>query len=89
MALIRRYLTIETVPELRPEPGNPERGHPEFEVLLPLESFWEARDLIEKIKYCNISGGTPSHHWKLLKRTVSPYIVHERDRIWFAKNLGA
>jgi hypothetical protein len=89
MALIRRYFTVEAVPELRPEPGSPENGQQELEVLLPLESFWEARELIERIKYCAASGQTPSQHWRHLKRTVSQYIVHERDRVWFKKNVGS
>lgn len=89
MALIRRYFIVESVPELRPEPGSPDAGRTEFEVLLPLESFWEARELIEKIKYCAMSGQPPSQHWRLLKRTMSPYIVNERDRVWFKKNMGA
>jgi hypothetical protein len=86
--MIQRFLVMDSVPELRPEPGSPERSLVEMEVALPLEVYWRVRELIEDIKYSKSAGESSTRAWKEFANLILPYIVHERDRIWFIKNVG-
>jgi hypothetical protein len=60
----------------------------EMEVMLPLETFWDVQVLIEEIKYNKSTGDSSSRAWKQFANMLLPYIVHERDRAWFLKNVA-
>jgi hypothetical protein len=87
--MIHRYLVMDAVPELRPEPGNPEKvGGTEVLVVFPPEVYWEVTALIDKIRYCKGSGESPTRYWKKLVQMIPQYIAEDRDRTWFLKNVG-
>lgn len=86
--MMLRYLAMDTVPELRSEIGNPDRNIMEIEVMLPLETYWNVRELIEEIKYSKSTGDSAARAWKQFASMVLPCIVHERDRAWFLKNVS-
>jgi hypothetical protein len=86
--MLQRYLTLDKVPELRSEPSSSEKSVPEVEILVPVEVYWEIEGLIKKISYARQADVSCSKQWQDLARLVHTYIVTERDRLWFAKNVG-
>lgn len=86
--MLQRFLTLGAEPELRTEPSSPAKNIPEIEVVLPIEKFWELQELLRQLKYTRGADLSTSRFWQKLALVVKPYIVHEKDRLWFIKNIG-
>ena len=87
--MIHRFLSLGKIPELRSEPTNPELEIPEVEVLLDVQTFWDLTEVIKQIHFERSTGQSASRHWQRLVKLVRPRLIWERDRLWFAKNIGA
>ena len=84
--MMHRFLALGQLPELRTEPNSPEKAIPELELLLPVEIYWQMGELIKELKYLRNAGQSTARHYNILQRLIAPFIVLERDRLWFAKN---
>lgn len=87
--MLVRFLTLGADPELRTEASAVTKGYPEIELILPVEKFWEVQELLRQLRYTKQADLSTSRFWTKLALLVKPYIVHEKDRIWFIKNIGA
>lgn len=85
--MIRRFLQLGTVPELRAEPGKTNRE--EIELLMPIDVYWDAKELVRLIQYSVSGDVASSRYWSNLAELVKPYIVHESQRNWFCKNVAS
>ncbi len=85
--MISRYLTLGKVPELRLEPQSRDEEHPvpEIEIALDVEDFWELSQLMTQFRYAQESGQSTRVVWKKISKIVTPSVVTERDRTWFAR----
>jgi len=86
--VLQKFLVLDTIPELRSEPIDPERNLPEIEVLLPIDVYLDAIEVIKSITFAQYTGLSVAKYWHKLSKLVYPYILFEKDRIWFIKNLG-
>lgn len=83
-----RYLTLGRVPELRLEPQGPdvENPAPELEVFLRIDELWELSELLQEFRFAAESGHSTLPVWRKFTKKLKKCIIHERDRVWFAKN---
>lgn len=84
--MMHRFIQFGQVPELRTEPGNPDKGIPEIEVLLPVEVYWQVTEMLKELRYARAAGQSTARLYALLKRTLTPHIILERDRLWVKKS---
>lgn len=84
--MLQRFLTLGQIPEIRSEPSPPDRETPEVEVLMPVEAYWEVQQMIHEIRYTRSAGMSGTKQWQKFNRLIAPFIVAERDRLWFAKS---
>ena len=84
--MMHRFLALGQVPELRTEPNSPDKGIQEMELLLPVEIYWQMVEVLKELRYLRIAGQSTARQYNSLQRLIAPFIVLERDRLWFAKN---
>lgn len=87
--MLHRFLTLTQIPELRTEPGNPELGIADIEVLVPVDVLWQAEEIIKNLKYLKAAGFSTSRLSTKLNQLLRPYVVAERDRIALGKGSSA
>ena len=79
--MLHRFLTIGGVPELRSESASTDSDVvPEVELLLPVETYWAAQELIREMRYLRHSGQSILRHTQRLHKLVTPYVTGERER---------
>ncbi|MBM3382985.1 MAG: hypothetical protein FJY29_11150 [Betaproteobacteria bacterium] len=87
--MLHRFLTLTQIPELRTEPGNPEAGIADIEILIPVDVLWKAEEIIKELKYLKASGFSTSRLSAKLTHLLRPYVVNERDRLVLGKGSSA
>ncbi len=85
--MFQRYLSIGAVPELRPDPVQSEKIGMELELMLPIDIYWKAQDLIQEIRYARINGSSTYRLWYRFCKLIYPCIVTEKERMWFRRNV--
>lgn len=85
---MQRFITMGQIPEIRTEPHSGDYEIPEVEVLLPVEVYWELQALIQELRYARVSGQSKTNTWRRFNRLVTPYVMLERDRLWFKAGTG-
>jgi hypothetical protein len=79
--MLHRFLTLGGVPELRSESASTESDVvPEVELLLPVDTYWAAQELIREMRYLRHSGQSILRHTQRLHKLVTPYVTGERER---------
>jgi hypothetical protein len=87
--MLHRFLTLTQIPELRTEPGNPESGISDIEILIPVDVLWQAEEIIKELKFLKASGFSTSRLSAKLTQLLKPYVVNERDRLVLSKGPNA
>lgn len=85
--MFRRYLSIGNIPEMRADPIQVDKVGNELEVLMPIDVYWEIEEIIKEIRYARIQGNSGQRLWTRFSKLVYPYIVNEKDRLWFRRNV--
>ena len=83
---ISRYLAIGTDIELKVYSSGPESQVPEVYISLPVDAYWTLQQLIHRVNYERSLGKSGNGDWFKLVRLVLPFVVSERDRVWFKQN---
>jgi hypothetical protein len=87
--MLHRFLTLTQIPEFRTEPGNPESGIIDIEVLIPVDVLWQAEEIIKELKFLKASGFSTSRLSAKFNNLLKTYVVNERDRIALIKGSSA
>ena len=85
--MIKRYLTIETIPELRMDPIMIDKNTPDLELSIPPDLFDEVQEVIKDIRFAKLTGASTLKLWKKFTRMIMPCIEMEKDRIWFRSKI--
>ena len=85
--MIKRYLTIETMPELRLDPIMIDKNTPDLELTIQPDVFYELQDLIKDIRFAKLTGSSSEKLWKKLYKMVMPCLELEKDRIWLRNKI--
>ncbi|KAB8033183.1 hypothetical protein [Fluviispira multicolorata] len=86
--MLQRFLTIAELPELRPDPIQTDKSIPELEVIIPIEVYWQIQDIIKNMRFARVSDFSIDRYWRDFIRIIYPYILLEKDRLWFRRNVG-
>ena len=79
--MIHRFLTLSGIPELRSESASTEADVvAEVELLLPVEKYWEAQDLIRELRFLRHSGQSTVRLTAKLHKLAKPFVTGERER---------
>ncbi len=79
--MLHRFLTLSGLPELRSESASTDADVvPEIELLLPIEIYWDAQEIIRQMRYLRHAGQATSAQGKRLFALVMPYVTGERER---------
>jgi len=79
--VIHRFLTLSGAPELRSESASTESDVvAEVELLLPVEMYWEAQDIIRQLRFLRHSGQSTARLTAKLHKLATPYVTGERER---------
>jgi|GEM_PF-626187 len=79
--MLHRFLTLTGVPELRAESATTDNDVvPEVELLLPVEMYWQAQEVIRELRYLRQTGQGGSALTDRLHRMLIPFVVSERER---------
>lgn len=85
--MIRRFLVIGQVPELRAEPIN-RSGIEEYELSLPIEVYWELTEILRLMKFSTMNDMSTSRAWGQIGHLVKAYIAREENRLKFCRTIG-
>lgn len=83
--MFQRYLTVGTLPELRPDPMQGDKAGNELEVVIPIDVYWEIEEILKDLRYARVHGHSMAKLWERFGHLIYPCIVAEKDRLWFKR----
>lgn len=83
--MIQRYMTIEAIPVLRPDPIGEDKAANELELQMPPDVYWEVAKALEDMRYAWLEGQSLQHSWRRFAQLVEPCIIAEKGRQWFRR----
>lgn len=83
---ISRYLAIGQTLELKVYAASADSQVPEVYITLPVDVYWDLQQVIRRVNFERTLNRSGDDEWFRLVRLVLPYVVAERDRVWFKQN---